>query len=258
MDVTTVADDLVVVHDGLVSRRYEGLAADTDHDLDGVSARTLARPRGELLCRFATVNDVHFGETEAGRIDDLTDGPIQRAEPGAEPYPEVMNRSAAFEMAAIDPAAVIVKGDLSQDGRAEEWAAFEACYRAPFGDRLHVVRGNHDSYRHQAEYAGDQWIELPGLAVALLDTAIPGATTGSISTEQFEWLDDHCAAADRPVFVMGHHQQWIGHRAPTRSAATTTSGCIPTRATRSTTRPSDAPRSSGMQPATPTAIGSDR
>jgi hypothetical protein len=212
MDVTTVADDLVVVHDGLESRRYDGLAADTDHDLDGVSVRTLARPHGELLCRFATVNDVHFGEIEAGRIDDLTEGPIRRGEPGAEPYPEVMNRSAASEMAAIDPAAVIVKGDLSQDGRAEEWAAFEACYRAPFGDRLHVVRGNHDSYRHQAEYAGDQWIELPGLAVALLDTAIPGATTGSISTEQFEWLDDRCAAADQPVFVMGHHQQWIGHQ----------------------------------------------
>ncbi len=212
MDVTTVADDLVVVHDALDSRRYEGLAADTEHDLDGVSVRTLARPHGELLCCFATVNDVHFGEVEAGRIDDLTEGPIRRSEPGTEPYPEVMNRSAAFEMATIDPAAVIVKGDLSQDGRTEEWAAFEACYRAPFGDRLHVVRGNHDSYRHQAEYAGDQWIELPGLAVALLDTAIPGATTGAISTEQFEWLDDHCAATDRPVFVMGHHQQWIGHQ----------------------------------------------
>jgi hypothetical protein len=212
MDVTTVADDLVVVHANLETRRYEGLEADTDHHLDGVSVRTLARPPGELLCRFATVNDVHFGEIEAGRIDDLTEGPIRRGAPGAEPYPEVMNRSAASEMATIDPAAVIVKGDLSQDGRTEEWAAFEACYRDPFGDRLHVVRGNHDSYRHQAEYAGDQWIELPGMAVALLDTAIPGATTGSISTDQIEWLDDHCAATDRPVFVMGHHQQWIGHQ----------------------------------------------
>ena len=90
MDVTTVADDLVVVHDGLVARRYEGLTADTEHDLDGVSVRTLARPHGELLCRFATVNDVHFGELEAGRIDDLTEGPIRRGEPGAEPYPEVV------------------------------------------------------------------------------------------------------------------------------------------------------------------------
>jgi 3',5'-cyclic AMP phosphodiesterase CpdA len=210
MDITTVADDLVVVHDELEVRRYEGLEPDTTHELDGVSVHTLARPAGELLCRFATVNDVHFGETEAGRIDDLAEGPIRRADPGAEPYPEVMNRAAAAEMTAIAPAAVIVKGDLSVDGEPSEWAAFEACYRQPFGDRLHVVRGNHDAYRHQAEYAGDQRIELPGVIVALLDTAIPGATTGTIRPEQIEWLDDLCGSADRPVFVMGHHQQWIG------------------------------------------------
>ena len=210
MDITTVADDLVVIHDGPDVRRYEELAADTDHDLDGVRVRTLARPGGELLCRFATVNDVHFGEVEAGRIDDHPEGPIRRAEPGAPPYPEVMNHAAASEIAALDPVAVIVKGDLTADGRQEEWDAFEACYRVPFGERLHVVRGNHDAYRHQAEYAGDQLIELPGVTVALLDTAIPGASTGMITTEQADWVDDVGADADRPVIVMGHHQQWIG------------------------------------------------
>ncbi len=210
MEVTTVADDLVVLHDGLDVRRHSGLTADTEHDLDGVRVRTLPRPGGELLCRFATVNDVHFGEVEAGKIDDLPDGPIRRSEPGAAPYPDVMNRAAASEMDAIDPLAVIVKGDLTADGHQEEWDAFEACYRTPFGDRLHVVRGNHDSYRHQAEYAGDQLIALPGVIVALLDTAIPGATTGNITPEQIDWLDGVCAATDRPVFVMGHHQQWIG------------------------------------------------
>jgi len=209
MDITTVADDLVVIHDGLDVRRYADLEADTVHVLDGAEVRTLATPPGRLLCRFATVNDVHFGEVEAGRIDDLTEGPIRRTAPGAEPYTEVMNRAAATEIAELDPAAVIVKGDLSVDGTPEEWAAFEACYRTPFGDRLHVVRGNHDAYRHQGEYAGDEWIELPGIAVALLDTAIPGATTGSITTEQLDWLDAHCASSDRPVLVMGHHQQWI-------------------------------------------------
>jgi 3',5'-cyclic-AMP phosphodiesterase len=210
MDVTTVADDLVVIHDGLEVRRHSGLAADTEHEFDGTVVRTLPRPDGELLCRFATVNDVHFGEVEAGRIDDLTDGPIRRAEPGATPYPEVMNHAAATEMAEIGPVAVIVKGDLTADGHQVEWDAFEACYRAPFGDRLHVARGNHDAYRHQSEYAGDQLIALPGVIVALLDTAIPGATTGTITPEQIDWIDDVCADTDRPVFVMGHHQQWIG------------------------------------------------
>ena len=257
MDITSVADDLVVMHDGLDVRRYEGLAADTDHDLDGIAVRTLARPAGELLCRFATVNDVHFGETEAGRIDDLPDGPIRRAEAGADPYPEVMNRAAAAEIAGIDPVAVIVKGDLSADGEQVEWDAFEACYRAPFGHRLHVVRGNHDAYRHQAEYAGDQWIDLPGVVVALLDTAIPGATTGTITSEQIDWLDDRCAGADRPVFVMGHHQQWIGD-GPDAKRSDDYFGLHPDAATRWTNWPSDGPASSPTRPGTPTATGSVR
>jgi 3',5'-cyclic-AMP phosphodiesterase len=209
VDVTTVADDLVVVHrDGRASR-YEGLEPDTEHELDGVTVRTLPRPPGELLCRFVTVNDLHFGEVEAGRIDDDPGGPIQRAEPDERPYAETMNHGAVDEIEAIDPTVVVVKGDITRDGAPEEFAAFEACYRERFGDRLVVTRGNHDAYRGQTDYAGDHWVELPGVAVALVDTVIPTKTTGSLSTTQLEWLEAHAAASDRPVIVMGHHQQWI-------------------------------------------------
>jgi len=210
MDITTVADDLVVIHDGTEVRRYDDLAPATEHELDGVRVRTLDRPAGELLCRFATVNDVHFGETVAGMIDDTEDlGPVRRAARGSPPYPETMNRAAVDEIAGIDPVAVIVKGDLSLDGTPAEWDAFEACYRTTFGDLLHVVRGNHDAYRYQGEYAGDHWLELPGLAIGLLDTVIPGATNGRITAEQIDRLDDLVATATTPVIVMGHHQQWI-------------------------------------------------
>jgi 3',5'-cyclic-AMP phosphodiesterase len=224
-EVTTVSDQLAVVHVGTEVYRFDGLEPDTHHLLDlagpdgndrTVEVRTLPRPPGELLCRIATVNDVHFGETEAGRIDDHPDGPIQRAEPGEPPYPETMNRAAVAEIAEIRPDAVIVKGDLSQDGTPEEWAAFEECYRGAFGDLLHVVRGNHDAYRGQTAYAGDQWIELPGVIVALLDTTIPASATGTLGAEQLDWLDARAASADRPVLAMGHHQQWVasagGHR----------------------------------------------
>ena len=209
VDITTVADDLIVLHDGATVVRYEQLDPATTYTFLGQQVTTLARPDGELLCRFATVNDVHFGETEAGRIDDHAEGPIQRSAPGEPPYPETMNHSAADEMAALGALAVIVKGDLSQDGRPEEWAAFEACYRDRFGERLHVVRGNHDAYKGQTGYAGDQWISLPGIAIALLDTVIPLQTTGNLLAPQLEWLETHAAAADTPVVVMGHHQQWL-------------------------------------------------
>jgi 3',5'-cyclic-AMP phosphodiesterase len=173
VELTTVADDAATFHDGTTVDLVDGLEPDTEYERHGIAFRTLPRPRGALCCRIGTVNDVHFGEVEAGRLDEHEGGPVRRAAPGAPPYPETMNHAAATEMADADLAAVIVKGDLSTDGTADEFAAFEACYRLPFGDRLHVVRGNHDAYRGQHEYAGDEWIELPGVAVALVDTAVP-------------------------------------------------------------------------------------
>jgi 3',5'-cyclic AMP phosphodiesterase CpdA len=170
----------------------------------------LARPPGELLARVATVNDVHFGETECGRVDDHPEGPILRREPGEEPYPELMNRSAVAEIGAVAPDAVIVKGDLSADGADEEWAAFESCYGAQFGDRLYTVRGNHDAYHGQVRYDGDQWITVPGLTVGLLDTVVPTQTPGSLRPEQLADLDERLAATEGRVLLMGHHQQWIG------------------------------------------------
>lgn len=215
MDITTVADDLIVAHDGLDVHRLTGLTPDTDHDVLGHVVRTLPRPSGALRCRFATVNDVHFGELEAGRLGEHQVGPVQRAEPGEPPYPETMNRAAVAEMLAIDPAAVVVKGDLSLDGHPDEWTAFEQCYRPAFGERLHVVRGNHDAYHGQTSYAGDQWIELPGVAVALLDTTIPQQTTGWLHAAQLEWLDARAAESTVPVIAMGHHQQFTGtNRSP--------------------------------------------
>ncbi|MGH9273053.1 MAG: metallophosphoesterase family protein, partial [Acidimicrobiales bacterium] len=125
------------------------------------------------------------------------------------PYPELMNRAAVAEIAAIDPDAVVVKGDLTCDGLDEEYAAFLAAYQPAFGDRLHHVRGNHDAYRHQT-YApsGPQRIDVDGLTIALLDTTISGRTPGQVSSEQLEWLDDLAAEADRPVLVLGHHHVW--------------------------------------------------
>ena len=209
MDVTTVADDFAVLHRGDHVRRVDDLRPDTAYDIHGVSFRTLPHPGGELLGRFATVNDTHFGEVDCGRMDGRTDGPIQRREPHQTPHPELMNVAAVREISAIDPLAVLVKGDLTLDGSDDEFAAFERFYRTAFGDRLHVVRGNHDAYHDQGVYDEDLWIELPGLCVALMDTVIATETTGAFSDEQIAWLDHHAGSTDQRVLVMGHHQQWV-------------------------------------------------
>ena len=207
-ELTTVADDEAVAHDGTEVRRYDGLSPDTAYELDGIALRTLP-DLGERLATVTTVNDVHFGEELCGVIDGLDVGPVFESAPGADPYPEVMNRGAIAEMAAIDPDVVVVKGDLTCKGTDDEYAAFLAAYEPAFGDRLVHVRGNHDGY-FGGTYAATptQRVDLPGAILAVLDTTDPGHTPGRVTADQLEWLDDLAATADRPVLLFGHHHVW--------------------------------------------------
>lgn len=207
-ELTTVADDEAVVHDGSDVRVYDGLAPDTDHEIDGFAFRTLPR-FGERLATVATVNDVHFGETICGSIEGLDIGPVFSSEPGEDPYPEVMNRGAIAEMQTLDPDVVIVKGDLTAKGTLSEYGAFLAAYEPAFGERLVHVRGNHDGYYGETYAAAPtQRVDLPGVTLAVLDTTDPLKTPGRVTPEQLEWLDDLCGTADRPVLLFGHHHVW--------------------------------------------------
>jgi len=200
--------------------RVTGLDPDTDHDLEveGVApdgrwlparVRTLVRPAGRLLATVATANDVHFGETECGKTGDpATDaiGPVLRGAPGEQPYPEVMNGAVVDEMLALDPDVVVVKGDLTDTGRAEEYDAFLACY-GRLGARMHHVRGNHDAMRDPelARQGAPYAIPLEGVTLAVLDTAVPGRVGGALDAGQRGWLDDLAADTPDPVLVFAHH-----------------------------------------------------
>jgi predicted phosphodiesterase len=120
----------------------------------------------------------------------------------------MMNRHAVAEMQALDPAAVVVKGDLTTRGTKDEYQQFLDTYEV-LGDRLHHVRGNHDAYH--GETFADQApfrVDLPGVTLAVIDTTIPGKTPGAVSTETLAWLDSVAGDADRPVLVFGHHHAW--------------------------------------------------
>jgi 3',5'-cyclic AMP phosphodiesterase CpdA len=212
LEITTVADDEVVIYEGSNVRRYEGLEPDTEHELDGVPVRTLPRPGAELLCTVATVNDVHFGETVCGIAEGFDIGPVFRSEPGEDPYPEVMNRGAIEDITKLDPAAVVVKGDLTAEGTVAEYERFLEFYRGAFGPKLHHVRGNHDAY-YGGTFAADApfVVDVPGARLAVLDTTIPGSETGQVTASTLDWLDDvagDTASDDVPLLVFGHHHVW--------------------------------------------------
>lgn len=203
-----MADDLAVVHDGLDVRRYEGLEPDTLYEHDGFVYRTLP-DLGALVTRFGTVNDVHFGELECGVIEGLEMGPVLSVPDGAEPYPELMNRCAIAEMQDAGLSAVVVKGDLTAFGTDDEYRRFLDFYEDAFGDRLHHVRGNHDSYHGGTFAAFDPFVvDLPGVRLAVLDTARHELTSGRVSGDQLVWLRDLASESDAPVLVFGHHHIW--------------------------------------------------
>jgi predicted phosphodiesterase len=209
LELTTIADDEAVFFDGPEMRRFNGLEPDRDYELEAVAVRTLPRPGGERLATIATVNDVHFGEVECGVLEGLELGPILQSEPGDPPYPETMNRGAIAEITALDPDAVVAKGDLTTHGSVDEFKAFLAAYEPAFGHKLHYVRGNHDASAGE-DFASDApyEVELPGVRLAVLDTVIPAHHTGQVSAEQLEWLDELASRSDRPVLVFGHHHAW--------------------------------------------------
>lgn len=213
MELTTVADDEAVWFDGTTVERMEGLEPGRTYRAFGEEFATLQRPSGERLATVATVNDVHFGETAAGHIEGMDVGPVMTSDPGERPYPEVMNAAAAAEIAALQPDAVLAKGDLTATGTPDEYAAFEACYRPAFEDRLHVTRGNHDYNADGPAFdcPPAQRIDVPGAVLALLDTSRPGQGGGSLEPEQLDWLDDLAATAGARgamVMVFGHHPCW--------------------------------------------------
>jgi Icc protein len=171
---------------------------------------TIAAPPGELLARVATANDVHFGEVECGILEEAPEvGPTFRSEPGAMPYPETMNRAAIAEIDALDPDAVVVKGDLTNLGTDEEYAAFLDAY-TQLGERMRHVRGNHDAMiDDQMALEGAPFVvQIPGVTLAVLDTVVPGIDRGQVTSDQLGWLDQLASASSTPILVFGHHHPW--------------------------------------------------
>ncbi len=207
--------EVEIIGDGAIYR-VGGLDADTAGTIDGVAYRTLPDV-GEHLATVTTVNDVHLGEIECGKIVGVVEAAF-RVQPGETPYATFMSEAVIEDMRALSPDAVIVKGDLTSFGTRDEFDAFRALYEPAFGDRLTYVRGNHDSY--PGEVYADwpvQIVDVPGARIILLDTSRVASGSGYISRDQ---IDATAAAADEattPVIVMGHHPLFVdGAMAPER------------------------------------------
>jgi Icc protein len=153
---------------------------------------------------LAQISDLHFlpkGVLAFGRVD--TAGCLERA---------------LAHLNALEPAAdaVLITGDLTNDGDAPVWAELLGLLgrlRAP----IFPLPGNHDDRELMRKAFTDRGLfpaagplrfaaELGPLRLIGLDSLIPGEPAGRLGADQLAWLDGQLGGApERPTLVALHH-----------------------------------------------------
>lgn len=124
------------------------------------------------------------------------------------------------------PHAIIITGDLTDFGRAQEYAHVRTLL-APLGALpIYLMPGNHDDrdalraafpeHRYLGQDGFIQYsVDIEGLRLIALDTLVPGQSAGALCPQRLQWLEAELATSgDRPVIVALHHppfQTLIGH-----------------------------------------------
>lgn len=212
-----------------------GLAPDTEVELVlawpggsiPLTTRTLAPPPGELLCRLATVSDLHLGSWHWGALKltrDRSGHPV--------PFPLRCARAALAEAVAWGAGHVVVKGDAAHH---QEKADFDQLGQLLDGLPSHVgvllIPGNHDLNGHTpyplpaavgargVPYVTTaDHLDLPGIRVVVGSTVIPGKGHGTLADNADAMADLVAGAGGRPWFL-GLHHQLQPHRIPTHYPA---------------------------------------
>lgn len=120
------------------------------------------------------------------------------------------------------PDAVLITGDLVNNGHPEEYAEFRAILSRSLDLPAYVIPGNHDDRANLraglADFPGvtddaefvQYTIEHLPVRIIMLDTLIPGATEGELCPGRMAWLADRLAEQpDRPTMIAMHHPPFL-------------------------------------------------
>jgi len=118
---------------------------------------------------------------------------------------------AAAQQERWPPDALLMSGDLVDDGSSEGYAALAATL-APLGVPALCIPGNHDAPNALAALSGQRHMRVGGQhrvggwLVCLLNTFVPDDAGGRIAPAQLATLERALSReADRPVLVALHH-----------------------------------------------------
>lgn len=162
---------------------------------------------------FVQLTDLHIrepGRLAYGRIDTA---------------PYLRRAVAAVRQLRQRPEAVVITGDLSDFGRAAEYAHL-AELLAPLDMPVYLLPGNHDereqlrrsfpSHKYLGREGFVQYsVRIGGIRLLTLDTCEPGHSHGSLCAGRLGWLEAQLERhRDEPVVVAMHHPPFrtlIGH-----------------------------------------------
>lgn len=180
------------------------------------SAATMEAPPGRFLSSFATVSDCHFGERVLGAMHRLHD-PVPMP-PGLSPYPVRCASAALDEARSWGASLLVAKGDLTQDGKRDEFeSAVEVIRNA--GSPAAVMFGNHDvrgpvpiaEATRMFEAAGftvadtTRHIDVAGARLVLSHTPLPDRHAGRMDPDDIEAAVSAAGGTDLPAVVIMHH-----------------------------------------------------
>ncbi len=222
--------------------RIEGLEPDTEYSLaleleNGDcaapdryfpnSTRTFAPPDARCVARFATLNDLHFGEPKFGGTllengdygPEAAGFPEIRESEGDVPYWQFMNEDAIADINALGVDFSIIKGDIADRGRPDQFEIARQTF-AQFKNPHHAFLGNHDHYAVNEGLNVDGYALLgqpraprsfvaSGWRFVLIDTVEPGEHHGIFPEDRLAWLESELAAGrdDKlPTLIFMHHQ----------------------------------------------------
>lgn len=116
------------------------------------------------------------------------------------------------------PDALLVTGDIANEGHEAEYAAFVGAVRRRLSLPVYVIPGNHDERatmrRVLAGFAGldgadgfmHYVIENLAIRVVMLDTHVPGENHGELCGARLAFLENALASQpDRPTLIAMHH-----------------------------------------------------
>ncbi len=201
---------------------FDGLDPATAYDVVASTAgmartvvarfRTPAPPPGRLLCRWATISDLHLGERSFGRLGTIVD--VDPLPDGWEPYPLRCARAAMAEAEAWGAELIVAKGDLTRDS---EPAEFRQAGRllASATVAVDAILGNHD-VRHRVDgapliaaegvpvHVAPGYRDVPGLRIVYGHTPEAADKRGRLGPGDLERIVALASGAG-PAAIVVHH-----------------------------------------------------